>query len=122
MSAHNGGHLRCAQVMGAVTVGERSLSTAAFRERVERRIGAGVSCAGCIGGRMHISQFWRFGIGRRDCEDGTWESRSNRSCSRFAAAGGRVQYWRFGPRWQGDYGVMFWLMWNRLPGSYARLT
>jgi hypothetical protein len=22
----------------------------------------------------------------------------------------------------GDYGAMFWLMWNRLPGSYARLT
>jgi hypothetical protein len=80
----------------------------------------GVSCAGCVSGRVHISHFWRFGIPRRDCEDGTWESRSNRS--RFAAAGGRVQYWRFGLRRQGDYGLMFWLMWNRLPGSYARLT
>ena len=33
------------------------------------------------------------------------------------AVRGRVRWRRSGPRGQGAYGMMFWLMWKRLPGS-----
>ena len=42
-----------------------------------------------------------------------WPGKSGGALS----GGGRVQWRRSDPWGEGAYGVMFWLMWKRLPGS-----
>jgi len=68
--------------------------------------------------KMTISSTW---ANRPDRQTGTGEdgalAEPLRSLLLAVRAVRGVQRWRSGPREAGAYGVMFWLMWKRLPGS-----